>query len=213
MAAYDYKKEYKHLYSPKTQPSIVQVEPAKFVAVRGMGNPNDENGTYKQAVGILYALSYTIRMSSKRGHAIEGFFEYTVPPLEGLWWMENEAETIDYSNKEGFCWIAMIRLPEFVTEEVFNWAKEEAARKKKLDTGCAELFLLDEGLCVQCMHLGSYDDEPETVASMDRFLEENGYRNDFSESRRHHEIYLNDPRRTAPEKLKTVIRHPAAKKI
>lgn len=211
MAAYDYKKEFKELYNPKTSPSVVEVAPAQFVAVRGKGNPNDENGSYKEAVGVLYAVSYTIRMSGKSGHEIDGFFEYTVPPLEGLWWMEDESLTVDYRNKEGFCWISMIRLPEFVTEDVFNWAKEEAARKKKIDTSMAELFRFDEGLCVQCMHLGSYDDEPKTVAAMDALAEEQGYRNDISSTRRHHEIYLNDPRKTAPEKLKTVIRHPIAK--
>ncbi len=211
MAVYDFKKELKELYVPKIQPSVINVPPAQFVAVRGKGNPNEENGSYQKAVGILYAVSYTIRMSGKSGHGIEGFFEYTVPPLEGLWWMEDESETIDYRNKEGFCWISMIRLPDFVTNDVFNWAKEEAAGKKKIDTSSAELFLFDEGLCVQSMHLGGYDDEPATVRAMDAFLEQNGYRNDLTSERRHHEIYLSDPRKTAAEKLKTVIRHPIVK--
>lgn len=211
MGVFDYKTEWKELYSPKADPGIVEVPGIWYAAVRGEGNPNEDGGEYSRAVGILYALSYTIKMSYKGSREIDGYFEYVVPPLEGFWWMGDGTPGIDYGNKSGFQWIAMIRLPEFVTEEVFEWAKEEAARKKKMDMGPAERMMVEEGLCVQCMHTGSYDEELETVRRMELFLEENGYRTDISGERRHHEIYLKDPRKTAPEKLKTVIRHPVVK--
>lgn len=205
--AYDYKKEFRELYQPGKTPAIVGVPAMNFVAVPGSGDPNEENGEYKKAVAVLYAISYTIRMSHKGDHAIEGYFEYTVPPLEGLWW-QDDGSPIDYADKSGFQWLAMIRLPDFVTEEDFVWAKNEAERKKKLDCVKAEFISIDEGLCVQVMHVGSYDDEPETIAAMDRFAEEQGYAIDISDTRRHHEIYLSDPRKVAPERLKTVLRHP-----
>ncbi len=208
---YDYKKEYKEFYMPKDMPSIVTIGPTPYVAVEGKGDPNAENGAYAEALGILYAVSYTIKMSPKSGHLLDGYFDYVVPPLEGLWWMENGCPGVDCKNKAGFCWVSMIRLPEFVTEETLEWAKQQAAAKKKLDTSKAKWMLLDEGLCVQCMHIGSYDSEPATVEKMDRFLAESGYTHDFSDKRRHHEIYLGDPRKCAPEKLKTVIRHPIKK--
>lgn len=210
MAAFDYKKEYKDLYLPKQKPSVIEVPPMRYVAVRGSGDPNEEGGAYKEAVGVLYAISYTIKMSEKGGHNIDGYFPYVVPPLEGLWWMADGSAEVDYANKSGFCWISMIRLPEFVDEPIFRWAKEEVFRKKGLDTSGAAFYSLQEGLCVQCMHIGSYDDEPATVAAMEAYMSENGYRPDFSDTRRHHEIYLSDPRRTAPEKCRTVIRHPIA---
>lgn len=210
MAAFDYKKEYKELYQPKPEPGIVTVPPMSFAAVKGRGNPNEKDGEYSSAVGILYAVSYTIKMNAAKGDGFEGGFAYVVPPLEGLWWMEDGKPGVDYSNKSGFCWISMIRLADFVTPEIFAWAKEEAARKKKIDTGKAEFFVYDEGLCVQSMHTGSYDDEPQTIARMDAFAGQKGYRVEITPQRRHHEIYLSDPRRCAPEKCKTVIRHPIA---
>lgn len=210
MAAYDYKKEQKEFYLPGGKPGIVMVPAMNFVAVEGTGDPNEENGAYSAAVSVLYAISYTLKMSPRSGRAMEGYFPYVVPPLEGLWWMEGGGTGIDYGNKSGFHWISMIRLPDFVTEEDFAWARAEAARKKGLDTSAARFFTLDEGLCVQCMHTGSYDDEPATVAGMDAYLAREGYRNDLTETRRHHEIYLGDPRKTPPEKRRTVIRHPIA---
>lgn len=210
MAAYDYKKEQKEFYLPGGKPGIVMVPAMNFVAVEGAGDPNEENGAYSAAVSVLYAVSYTLKMSPRSGRAMEGYFPYVVPPLEGLWWMEGGGTGIDYGHKSGFRWISMIRLPDFVTEEDFVWARAEAARKKGLDTSAARFFTLDEGLCVQCMHTGSYDDEPATVAGMDAYLAREGYRNDISDTRRHHEIYLGDPRKTPPEKRRTVIRHPIA---
>ena len=205
--AFDYKKEYKEFYLPKNQPTFVTIPPMNFAAVRGHGDPNLPDGTYQQAVGILYALAYTIKMSKMGDHRIEGYFDYVVPPLEGFW-QQDGIEDVDYSQKDEFRWISLIRLPEFVTESEFNWAVEEAGRKKKLDCSAAEFLTVDEGLCVQCMHLGPYDDEPATVARMHDFIKEQGYVLDFSETRLHHEIYLSDPRKTDPDKLKTVIRHP-----
>ncbi|MBO4359825.1 MAG: GyrI-like domain-containing protein [Eubacteriaceae bacterium] len=206
--AFDYKKEYKEFYMPKSQPAIVSVPRMNYVAVRGKGDPNTEDGEYQQAIGMLYAVAYTIKMSKKGDRQIEGYFDYVVPPLEGFWWQDGTDDGIDYSHKEEFQWISVIRLPDFVTVEDFNWAVADASKKKKLDLSKVEFLSLEEGLCVQCMHNGSYDDEPATVDLMDRYVSDNGYENDFSEDRRHHEIYLSDARRTAPEKLKTVIRHP-----
>lgn len=205
--AFDFKKEYREFYLPKAVPALVEVPAMPFVAVRGKGDPNAENGEYKAAMEMLYGLSYTIKMSYKGDHRMDGYFEYVVPPLEGLWWQEG-VQGVDYTRKEDFCWIAMIRLPDFVTREEFAWAVGEATRKKKADFSKAEYFVYEEGLCVQCMHLGPYDDEPATAAAMDAFLAEKGYENDMANGRFHHEIYLGDPRRTAPEKLKTVLRHP-----
>lgn len=205
--AFDFKKEYKEFYLPSGKPGIVTVPPMKYLAVRGYGNPNEEEGDYKKAVGLLYALAYTIKMSPKGGHMIEGYFEYVVPPLEGLWYQEG-ISGVDYSRKDEFHWISMIRVPDFVTEDVFQWAVREAERKKNIDVSKAELLTADEGLCVQIMHVGAFDDEPATVKVMDGFALESGYELDFSPRRMHHEIYLSDPRRCAPEKLKTVIRHP-----
>lgn len=205
--AFDYKKEYKEFYLPKDKPEIVTVPSMNYIAVRGEGDPNEENGAYKQAVGVLYAIAYTIKMSYKGSHKIEGFFEYVVPPLEGFWWQEDVAG-VDYSRKSAFQWISMIRLPDFVTQADFDWAVMEASQKKKLDCSAAEMLTICEGLCVQMMHHGAYDDEPASVARMDAFLKEQGYVNDFTDQRMHHEIYLSDPRRVSPDKCKTVIRHP-----
>lgn len=204
---FDFKKEYKEFYLPKNLPEIVDVPDMNYVAVRGTGNPNEEGGAYQQAISVLYAVSYTLKMSYKGNHKIEGFFEYVVPPLEGFWWQDGVVG-VDYTDKSAFNWISVIRLPDFVTGPDFEWAVAEAERKKKIDCSMAELLTLREGLCVQMMHIGSYDSEPESVARMDLYLLENGYQNDLSETRLHHEIYLSDPRKTAPEKQKTVIRHP-----
>lgn len=208
--AFDYKKEYKEFYLPPRKAQIVNLPKMQFVAVRGKGNPNDEDGEYKSALNILYGISYTIKMSKMGDHRIEGYFDYVVPPLEGLWWQEG-IDGIDYSRKEDFNWISMIRLPDFVSESDFEWAKKSVQEKKKLDSSRAELFTFTEGCCVQIMHLGSYDDEPVSVKAMDDFVAANSYALDFSKTRLHHEIYLSDPRKCAPEKLKTVIRHPVKK--
>lgn len=208
--AFDFKKEYKEFYLPKRTPELVSVPPMTFVAVRGEGDPNVEGGAYKEAVGVLYAIAYTIKMSKMGDHRIDGYYDFVVPPLEGFWWQPG-VEGVDFANKATFHWIAAIRLPDFVTPEEFAWAQTEAARKKGLDTTAAELLTIDEGLCAQIMHLGPYDDEPATVALLDAFIAERGLENDMSDTeagRHHHEIYLSDPRRTAPEKLKTVLRHP-----
>ena len=207
---FDFKKEYKEFYMPKGKPEIVTVPKMNYIAVRGKGNPNEEDGEYKKSIELLYGIAYTIKMSKKGDHKIEGYFDYVVPPLEGFWWQEN-VDGIDYSHKENFQWISVIRLPDFVTKADFDWAVIEASRKKKMDFSKVKFLEIEEGLCVQCMHSGSYDDEPATVAAMDKFIADNGYENDISDTRRHHEIYLSDARKVAPEKLKTVIRHPIKK--
>jgi len=208
MAAVDFKKEFPDLYLPKAAPSLIDVPPMTFIMIDGQGDPNEEEGAYAAAVGLLYALSYTIKMSKMGGAAPAGYFEYVVPPLEGLWWMAGDVPGVDFHRKDQFCWTGMIRQPEFVTEDVFRAACEAAARKKKLDTAPARLARFEEGLCVQCMHVGPYDAEPATVEKMERFIKDNGLVLDLSPARKHHEIYLGDPRKTAPDKLKTVIRHP-----
>lgn len=205
--AFDYKKEYKEFYLPPKTPGIVTVPAMNFLAVRGQGDPNEENGAYKQALEQLYAVAFTIKMSKQGQHRLEGYFDYVVPPLEGLWWQEG-VHGVDYARKEDFRWISLIRLPEFVTEEAFDWAVREATEKKQRDFSQVEFFPWEEGLCVQCMHIGPYDDEPATVAAMEAFAKEQGYAFDFSQGRFHHEIYLSDARRTQPEKLKTIIRQP-----
>ena len=201
---FDYKKEYKEFYLPPKTPGIVTVPAMNFLAVRGQGDPNQEGGAYKEALGLLYAVAYTIKMSK---HRPEGYFDYVVPPLEGLWWQEG-VHGVDYARKADFQWISLIRLPEFVTEEVFQRAIREATEKKKQDFSKVEFFSWEEGVCVQCMHLGPYDDEPATVAAMAEYARTQGYEADFREGRFHHEIYLSDVRRCKPEKLKTVIRQP-----
>ena len=205
--AFDFKKEYKEFYLPKNVPQIVTVPRANYIAVRGKGNPNEDGGEYKTAVSVLYAVAYTLKMSYKTDYKIEGFFEYVVPPLEGFWWQQDDIAGIDYADKSAFHWISVTRLPDFITKKDFDWAVETASKKKKLDCTGAEFLSIEEGLCVQMMHIGAFDHELETVAMMDRYLEESGYVNDFTGKRRHHEIYLSDPRKTAPEKCKTVIRH------
>ena len=209
--AFDFKKEYKEFYMPKSKPEIVIVPTANYIAVRGQGNPNEDGGDYQKAIAVLYAVAYTLKMSYKTEHKIEGFYEYVVPPLEGFWW-QNSCHSIDYSNKDTFNWISVIRLPDFVTKKDFDWAVDTATKKKKLDCSSAEFLTIEEGLCVQIMHIGSFDNEPATVAVMDKFLNENGYINDISDTRLHHEIYMSDARKVAPEKWKTVIRHPIRKR-
>ena len=209
--AFDYKKEFKEFYLPKSKPTIVRIPTMNYAAVSGKGDPNDPDGEYKRAVEILYGVSYTIKMSKKGDHRIEGYFDYVVPPLESLW-QQRGVTGMDYSRKNELEWTAMIRLPDFVTKDDLEWAVREASAKKKSDYSSAEFFTYTEGLCVQCMHTGSYDSEPGTVDMMNKYIEEKGYMTDISEARRHHEIYLNDPRRTDKDKLKTVIRHPIAGK-
>ena len=207
---FDYKKEYKEYYLPPATPQLVTVPTMQYLAVRGKGDPNTEGGAYQQAIGLLYGMAFTIKMCRKAGHDMAGYFEYVVPPLEGFWSQQGTA-SMDYTRKQDLEWISVIRVPDFVTREEFVWAAAEAARKKKQDFSAVEFLTIEEGLCVQMMHLGPYDDEPASVAGMDAFLAQNGYENDFSAARLHHEIYLSDPRRTAPEKRKTVLRHPIKK--
>ena len=208
--AFDFKKEYKEFYLPPAKPQIVTVPRANYLAVRGAGDPNEPEGAYQQAIGMLYAVAYTLKMSYKTEHRIAGFYEYVVPPLEGFWWQDGVAG-VDYAHKENFRWISVIRLPDFVTEEDLAWAIKEAAQKKKTDCSRVELLSYDEGLCVQCMHIGPYDNEPATVSAMHEYMERQGYALDISDARLHHEIYLSDARKVAPEKRKTVIRHPIRK--
>lgn len=209
--AFDFKKEYKEFYMAKNKPEIVTVPKANYIAVRGKGDPNEEGGAYQKAISVLYAVAYTLKMSYKTDYRIDGFFEYVVPPLEGFWWQYN-IDGVDYSDKSSFNWISVIRLPDFVTEKDFKWAVETAEKKKKLDCSAAELLTVNEGLCIQIMHIGAFDDEPKTVAVMNKFLEDNGYENDMNAKRMHHEIYMSDARKVAPEKWKTIIRHPIKKR-
>lgn len=205
--AFDFKKEYKNLYSAKAKPEIVEVPKANYIAVKGKGNPNEDGGAYQQSISILYSVAYTLKMSYKTEHKIDGFFEYVVPPLEGFWWQDG-IDGVDYSNKDSFNWISVIRLPDFITKKDFAWAVDVATKKKKIDCSKAEFITIDEGLCVQMMHIGPFDNEPTTVNIMDLYLEMNGYQSDFSYKRLHHEIYLSDNRKVSPDKLKTIIRHP-----
>ena len=208
--AFDYKKEYKELYMPKNKPEILTVPKMNYIAVRGKGNPNEKGGAYQNAISVLYAVAYTLKMSYKTDYKIEGFFKYVVPPLEGFWWQE-DTDGVDYTDKSKFNWISVIRLPDFVSQKDFDWAVETASKKKKLDCSSAEFMSIDEGMCVQMMHLVAFDDEPATVAVMDEYIKQNGYANDMNKDRLHHEIYLSDARKVAPEKWKTVIRHPIKK--
>lgn len=208
--AFDYKKEYKEFYLPSKKPEIIEIPPMNFLAVRGSGDPNAEEGEYKRAINLLYGIAYTLKMSYKTSYKIQGFFEYVVPPLEGFWWLEG-IKGMDYTQKDKFQWISVIRLPEFIGKEDFEWALKEAARKKKEDFSKVEFLHYEEGLCVQCMHVGPFDDEPATVEAMNEFIKAEGYRNDITDTRYHHEIYLSDFRKCAPEKQKTVIRHPIKK--
>lgn len=211
MAAFDYKKEYKEFYLPPKKLQIIVIPPINFLAVRGRGNPNEEDGAYKSSIGLLYGVAYTIKMSKMGTHRMEGYFDYVVPPLEGFWWQEGR-QGIDYSHKEDFRWISLLRLPEFVTREEFEWAIRESTQKKGTDFSKVEFLTYEEGLCVQCMHIGPYDNEPETIQNMEQFAEKQGYKLDITDSRYHHEIYLSDVRKCRPENLKTVIRQPIKKR-
>lgn len=205
--AFDYKKEFKEYYMPKSKPEIVEIPQMNYIAIRGKGNPNIENGEYQQAVAVLYAISYTLKMSYKGNYKIDGYVEYVVPPLEGFWWQEG-IDCVNYANKDEFNWISVIRLPDFIKREDFEWAKKEAQIKKKIDCDKAEFLSIEEGLCVQIMHIGSYDTEPISVRMMDEYIKERGYEKDINNIRLHHEIYLSDPRKTDISKLRTVVRHP-----
>lgn len=204
---YDFKKEQKELYQPKTAPALVHVPKMNYLAVRGKGDPNDPDGEYARSIPLLYGVAYTLKMSPRAGHVIDGFFDYTVPPLEGFWWQPGLAG-VDYANKAGFHFLSLLRLPDFVTRADFDWAVESATAKKKMDLSPVEFFPCDEGLCVQCMHLGPYDAEPQTAAKMHDFMRRQGYALDITDARYHHEIYLSDPRKCDPARLKTVLRHP-----
>lgn len=205
--AFDFKKEYREFYLPKNKPELLTIPPMNFLAVRGMGDPNQEGGAYKEAIGLLYGIAFTIKMSKLGTKSLDGYFDFVVPPLEGLWWQAGTAG-IDFAHKETFQWISLIRLPDFVGQEAFRWAVEEATEKKKLDFSKVEYLRYEEGLCIQCMHRGPYDQEPATIEAMDTYARERGYETDFFQGRYHHEIYLSDVRRCKPENLKTVIRHP-----
>lgn len=167
--AFDFKKECKELYKPASKPSIVTVPPMSYVAVRGKGDPNTEGGEYQNALPLLYGIAYTVKMSKKGSRSIEGYFDFVVPPLEGFWWQESPSGGIDYVRKDNFNFISCIRLPDFVTRDDFDWAVAEATTKKKLDFSAVELLKVDEGLCVQCMHTGPYDNEPATVDAMHEY--------------------------------------------
>lgn len=209
----DYKKQQKNLYIPGKKPYIVEVPKMTFIMIDGSGNPNTSE-TYQAALETLYGLSFTIKMSKMNGSQPDGYFEYVVPPLEGLWWTYGIAfDGINVTDKDSFCWTSMIRQPEFVTREVFERAKDTLSKKKpNLNLSAARLEVFEEGLCAQIMHIGPYDDEPATIVKLEQFISEQGYTLDINEERKHHEIYLSDPRRTAAEKLRTVIRHPICKK-
>ena len=209
--AFDYKKEYREFYMPKAKPEIVNVPKMNYIAVRGSGDPNLEDGDYKAAIGLLYAVAYTIKMSKKGNHKIDGYFDFVVPPLEGFWWQDG-INGIDYAHKQDFHWISAIRLPDFVTEVDYKWSLNQTTNKKKQDFSKVEFLPINEGLCVQCLHIGAYDDEPTTVKMMHEFMEQQGYALDITSTRRHHEIYLSDARKVSPDRLKTVIRHPIKKK-
>jgi len=209
--AFDFKKEYKEYYMPKAKPEIITIPKMNYIAVRGTGDPNEEGGAYKASVGLLYGIAFTIKMSKMGDHNIDGYFDYVVPPLEGFWWQDG-VKGFDYTRKQDLHWLSVIRLPDFVSKSDFDWAVAEATKKKKQDFSVVEFLSIEEGLCVQMMHIGPFDDEPGSVALMDKYIAEQGYENDFSDTRLHHEIYLSDIRKVAPEKWKTVIRHPIKKK-
>lgn len=205
--AFDLKKEFKEYYQPKNKPEIVNIPSINYLAVRGSGDPNDETGDYKKALESLYAVAYTLRMSYKTDYKINGFYEYIVPPLEGFWWQDG-TDGVNYADKTSFNWISVIRLPDFISGKDIEWAVRTATKKKKTDCSQVKFLTVNEGLCVQIMHIGPYDNEPVTVKLMDDYLAQNGYENNLNSERMHHEIYLSDPRKCLPEKMKTVIRHP-----
>ena len=208
---FDYKKEYKEYYLPKNKPVLVSIPTMNYIAINGHGDPNDEKGEYKDALSLLYSIAFTLKMSYKTDYRIEGYFSYVVPPLEGLWW-QNNSNTIDYQHKEDFNWISMIRLPDFITKKDVDWAITTANAKKQKSHSQVYFFTLEEGLCVQCMHRGSFDDDPATLELIHSYIDNNDLLTDISETRRHHEIYLSDPRKCKAENIKTVLRIPVRKK-
>lgn len=213
MKKVDFKTAEKSLYQPPVTPGVVEVPTMRFLMVDGNGNPNEPGGSYQTAVELLYTLAYSIKMMPKNSHTPQGYFDYVVPPLEGLWWLLDQKE-FDYKDKSKFCWTAMLRQPEFVTEAVLGEAIQLAQRKKpQLPFSLVRLADVSEGLCVQCMHIGLYDDEPATLKRMNSYMEANGFVLDLSETRRHHEIYLSDPRKTTPEKMRTVLRQPVRRPL
>ena len=207
--AFDYKKEYKDFYQPKNKPEIIAIPKMNFIAVNGKGNPNDADGEYSKSITLLYGVAYALKMSYKTDYKIEGFFQYVVPPLEGFWWIEG-LKGMDYGRKDDFSFISLIRVPDFISKENVDWAITQVSQKKNMDYSSVYYMTYDEGLVVQCMHIGPYDDEPRTVNEMTKFVYDNGYEHDFS-YRHHHEIYIGDPRKASPEKLETIIRHPIKK--
>ncbi len=209
--AFDFKKEYKDLYMPKASPVIIDVPEMNYISVCGSGNPNDPAGEYQKALVMLYAVAYTLKMSYKTDYKIEGFFEYVVPPLESLWWTDNK-DSDNFTDKSAFQWIALIRVPDFVNNEDVEWAKKEVLRKKDIDCSLLNFMSICEGVCAQIMHIGPYDEEPTSLAAIESFLHSNGFVKDINEKRRHHEIYLSDPRKCRPDKMKTVLRLPIVKK-
>ena len=208
--AFDFKKEFKEFYKPGKKPSIIEIPKFNYIAVRGKGNPNKEESEYNKSIQLLYPIIFTIKMSKMTDVKLEGYFDFVVPPLEGLWWTSN-FEEFDYTNKDDFNFISMIRLPDFVSEDIFKWAVDEATRKKGLDFSKVEYFTYDEGLCVQAMHVGAYDDEPKTMEKLFKLISKEDYVYDLSKTRFHHELYLSDPRRCKEENLKTVVRIPIKK--
>ena len=206
--AFDYKKEYRDLYMPKDKPVLIEVPPMNFLMVDGSGDPNN-NPEFQEATELLYGLSYAIKMSKKKGKQPEGYFEYVVPPLEGLWWIDEGSFSLE--KRDNWKWTLMIRQPEFVNEEFIQWATKELKRKKpELATEKVRFAAFEEGLCVQIMHIGPYSTEPETMRKVEAFLSERGLQDRLSNGGKHHEIYLSDPRKAKPETMKTVLRHPVA---
>ena len=206
---FDFKKEYKEYYQPKNKPEIIRIPKMNFIAVNGKGNPNEADGEYSQSIQLLYGVAYTLKMSYKTDYKMDGFFQYVVPPLEGFWWIDG-LKGMDYERKDDFSFISFIRIPDFISKEDVDWAIKQVSEKKKMDYSSVYHMTYDEGLVVQCMHIGPYDDEPLTVDEMTAFMHDNGYEPDFS-TRYHHEVYIGDPRKSKPENLKTVIRHPIKK--
>jgi hypothetical protein len=200
----DLKKELKHLYSPSTKTAeILNVPKLQYLMIDGSGDPNTAQ-TFKDAMSALYSTAYTLKFALKKSEGIE----YPVMPMEGLWWTEDITQ-FSHEDKANWLWTIMILQPDFVTEAAFEQARADAQKKKGL-RALDDLHLASyaEGLSAQIMHLGSYDDEPTTLAKLDTVIEANG----CVKSGKHHEIYLSDPTRTTPEKLRTIIRYPIATK-
>lgn len=209
MGAFDFKKEYKAIYQPKQIPSILEIGEMTYMMVDGKGNPNTSEA-YQEAIELLYGIAYGIKMSKKQEVQPKGYFDFVVPPLEGFWDIEPSAFDGEYIlDKNKLTWTSMIRVPDFVTQEVFEEQKQKILKKKPhLSPEKIYRKVIAEGLCVQILHVGSYDDEARSIKKIDEFAEDQGYAMDITETRRHHEIYLSDYRKTEASKLKTIIRHP-----